>query len=532
MRSTRSPQIYLLGLFLLAGLVAFSLNLNSYFLSDDFVQIGKVLRGDFSVAWGHEHGGFFRPLFIWSYVVDSRLWGARPLGFHATNVILHAANAFLVFRLAAEMLHAVMPELRMRKVVAISAAALFLLHPSHSEAVIWISGRADLIATCFVLASLSLYLAFEDRARQIYLFASAGCFVLALLAKESAICLPFLILIAGIYRSRRRTMGHFFRVLVVYLAILLAFIIVRAWYIGAIVGGYGTAQHLNFSPGWIRDRLLEAAVRSVLPPLPSSWLAFLFKPLQSPVFYLIILLVMTCVGVATFARRHRYSSAERKVQNRFLLTLAVMFLVTLLPVINLRLSLYETLGDRFLYLPTVFACLFVAYVAAVLVRMTRAILLLVLVILALYSWSLYHTSLRWREAAALSRTISNELADSAWQDEVLMLNAPDNLRGVPVFHNGLAEALAWQRTKSSGAVQIVAFQDLQSARDELVISGSNPLYVRPFNPADTFTRPSDADCVEVSVPASNIMVVSLKPCLPGREIFFLSGGQIQRLKNP
>src|SRR5215471_6657535 len=210
MSSTRSPQIYLLALCLVAGLLAFSPNLNSYFLSDDFVQIGKVLHGDFAVAWGQEHGGFFRPLFIWSYVIDSRLWGPRPMGFHLTNTILHALNACLVFRLARRMPPATTLELRMKKVVAISAAALFLLHPSHSEAVVWISGRADLLATCFVLASLLSYLAFEDQARRLYLFASAACFVLALLAKESAVCVPFLILIAGIHRSHRRTIGHLF----------------------------------------------------------------------------------------------------------------------------------------------------------------------------------------------------------------------------------------------------------------------------------------------------------------------------------
>ena len=80
----------------LAAAVAFSLNLNSYFLSDDFVQIGKVLQRNFAVTWGLAHGGFFRPLFIWSYVVDSWIWQARPFGYHLTNVALHGLNAFLV----------------------------------------------------------------------------------------------------------------------------------------------------------------------------------------------------------------------------------------------------------------------------------------------------------------------------------------------------------------------------------------------------------------------------------------------------
>src|SRR5436189_3395587 len=132
MRANRSPQLLLLGLLLLAGLIAFSPNLNSYFLSDDFVQIGKVLHGDYSVAWGLEHGGFVRPLFIWSYVLDSHIWGTRPFGYHLTNVLLHALNAFLVFKLAAGVLQAQNIEPRKPRIAAIAAAALFLLHPSHS----------------------------------------------------------------------------------------------------------------------------------------------------------------------------------------------------------------------------------------------------------------------------------------------------------------------------------------------------------------------------------------------------------------
>jgi hypothetical protein len=532
MRSTRSPQIYLLGLFLLAGLAAFSLNLNSYFLSDDFVQIGKVLRGDFSVAWGQEHGGFFRPLFIWSYVIDSRIWGARPFGFHLTNVIVHALNAFLVYRLAARMLQPIAAELRTRRLVAISAGVLFLLHPSHSEAVVWISGRADLIATCFVLASLLLYLAFENHPRRLYLFAATVCFVLALLAKESAVCVPFLILIACVYWSRRRTIGHVLRLFAVYIAILVAFVIIRAWSIGALVGGYGTAQHLNFSPGWIRDRLLEALVRSILPPLPITWLSFLFKPLQSPIFYLILLLVAASIGLATYSRRRRYGPADRKVQNRFFLTLAAMFLVALLPVINLRLSLYETLGERFLYLPTVFVCIMIAYVAAVLIGNARAVLLFVFIVAGCCSCSLYRTNLLWREAANLSWTISHEAADSASQPNVVVLNAPDNLRGVPVFHNGLPEAIAWlQADRQIPEVRIVAFQDLANARDETIVSGNVPLSVRALNRADTFSRVNSTDCLEAANPARDTLVLYRKPCAVSGEIFYVSAARLKRLIN-
>src|SRR2546428_10543514 len=376
MRPVRSPQIYLLGLFLVAAVIAFSPNLNSYFLSDDFVQIGKVLHGDFSVHWGQEHGGFFRPLFIWSYVIDSRIWGARSFGYHFTNVILHGLNAFLVFKLAAKLIRRLSPMSSGGTGVAIAAASLFLLHPSHTEAVTWISGRADLLATFFMLTSLLAYLACADGARTSRLSLSLACFVLALLAKESAICLPFLILVVSVaLRGREgKTSSQILKTFALFLSILAGFIVVRAFFIGSIIGGYGTTQHLNFSPGWIRDRLLEASVRSVLPPVPIVWLSFLFKPLQSPIFFLIVILAIGAIATAAFVRRRLYDAPEREIQNRFLLALVLLFLVSLLPVINLRLSLYETLGERFLYLPTVSACILIAYVCSLLIRKRRVAL--------------------------------------------------------------------------------------------------------------------------------------------------------------
>src|SRR6267154_354036 len=321
MRPVRSPLFYLLGLFLLAAFVAFSININSYFLSDDFVQIGKVLHGDFSVSWGQEHGGFFRPLFIWSYVVDSRIWGARPFGYHLTNVIFHGLNAFLVFKLASKLLQRFASKSSARTGVAIAAAALFLLHPSHTEAVTWISGRADLIATFFVLVSLLAYLAYANSARTWRLIASLACFVMALLAKESAVCLPFLILVISFAAPDRmgQAIGQILKTFALFLSILVGFIIIRALVIGSVIGGYGTAQHLNFSRGWIRDRLLEASVRSVLPPLPITWLSFLFKPLQSPIFYLIAVIAIAPMGTIVLVRRRLYDAPKRKLQNRFLL---------------------------------------------------------------------------------------------------------------------------------------------------------------------------------------------------------------------
>lgn len=532
MRSFR--QFVILGLFLLAGFLAFANIINSYFLSDDFAQIGKVLAGDLSVVWGKAHGGFFRPLFIFSYLIDSKIWGARPLGFHLTNIIFHSLNAFLTFKLTGRMIEGLTLTTESKKAVSIGAGALFLLHPSHTEAVSWISGRADLIATFFCLASLLCFVAYARGKRFSQIALSLLCFALALLAKESAICLPFLVAVTGVFMGHTgkdwKDRRQFIAVIALYFSLLLIFIAIRSVFIGSWVGGYGVSQHLNFSPGWLRDRLLEASVRSVLPTLPRGLSRFLFKPLQSAVFILFSLACAGFVSALMVLRRRRFGPDKRREQNRFLLVLGALFLLSLLPAINLRLSLYQTLGERFLYLPSVFSCLLMAYLLAILLRSHRLSLLAMICILSFYSVRLHQTNRLWGEAAELSRSIKDELADSATRDRLVVLNAPDNLRGVPVFHNGLPEALAYfQDRKRINLVEIVAFQNLQSVADEVEVTrGRETLTIRLLNNSDGFARIEGSECFETAGQSKTSLELHAKPCAVDVDKFFFNKGRMTK----
>jgi protein O-mannosyl-transferase len=531
----KRPTIFILGLFLLGGFVAFSSIINSYFLSDDFAQIGKILGGDLSVVWGKAHGGFFRPLFILSYLIDIKIWGATPFGFHLTNVVLHSLNAFLTFILSLRMVEGLKLAAGTKRAISIGTGALFLLHPSHTEAVSWISGRADLIATLFCLASLLFYFAYARTKRTAQLVLSLLCFALALLAKESAVCLPFLVVVVGIFAGHSRQDGknrrHFLTCVALYVSILLVFVAVRSAFIGSLVGGYGISQHLNFSPSWLRDRLLEASVRSILPALPSQLFRFLFKPLQSRVFILFSLACAGLVAVVIILRRRWYGPSERSEQNRFLIVLVILFLFSLLPVINLRLALYQTLGERFLYLPSVFTCLLMAYLAAILLRRPAWWLSILICILGFYSVRLYQTNQSWREAATLSRSIKDELTDPSTRDRLLIINAPDNLRGVPVFHNGLPEALEYfQNRKRFKQVEIVAFEELESGADEVALARlPESLTIHLVNENDNFARVEPAQCVDVLAQSKTFLELHTKPCAADADLFFFDKGRMTRL---
>jgi len=526
-------QFIVLGLFLMGGFVAYSNILNSYFLSDDFVQIGKVLSGDLSVVWGRAQGGFFRPLFIFSYLIDTKIWAARPFGFHLTNVAFHSLNAFLTYVLSLRVVQDLKVKNSTGRAVAIGAGALFLLHPSHTEAVSWISGRADLIATCFCLAALVFYLGYARTGRVLQLTLSLVSFTLALLAKESAICLPLLVVVLGIFggHARQKTRRNFVICTALFVSILMVFVLVRSAFIGSVVGGYGVSQHLNFSPPWLRDRLLEASVRSVLPALPAELSRFLFKPLQSWVFILFSVVCASLIAAAIILRRRFHELSERREQNRVLTMIVVLFLGSLLPVINLRLTLYQTLGERFVYLPSVFSCLLMAYLAAILLRRQAWWLTILICILGFYSVRLYHANQSWREAAALSQSIKDELVAAATRDRLLIINAPDNLRGVPVFHNGLAEALEhFQNQKRFERVEIIAFEEIQSVSDEVALTRlSETLTIQLNNDKDDFARVEPAGCIAAVRQSRTVLELRAQPCAADSDLFLFDQGKMIRL---
>jgi protein O-mannosyl-transferase len=133
----------------------------------------------------------FRPVTFATLALNWRLGGARPLGFHLFNLILHACVAWLLFLLLDELLGA-SPQ---AKIVAFAAALIFAVHPLHTEAVASISGRAELLAAGFLCAAWILHLNDQQIPALI-------CFVLALLSKESAVVFLPLLLVGDYARGK------------------------------------------------------------------------------------------------------------------------------------------------------------------------------------------------------------------------------------------------------------------------------------------------------------------------------------------
>ena len=134
-------------------------------------------------------------------------FGNNARAFHFGSLLLHALNAALFCALVNALF-------RNRPLAAV-AGFLFAVHPVHVEAVSWIKNAGELLALALALASFLLYSAWVrmplgkgGRARTIGWYAlSLVAFGLGLLAKESAITLPLLLLAAaalGVWRARRK----------------------------------------------------------------------------------------------------------------------------------------------------------------------------------------------------------------------------------------------------------------------------------------------------------------------------------------
>jgi len=168
--------------------------------------------------WSNHLGFHYIPLTWMSFGVDYALWKEVPLGYHLTNVLLHAVNTAIFFLLALGILKRSGSGNESRGVRfpnqggvllgAAFAALFFGLHPLRVESVAWATERRDVLSGFFYMLAVLVYVrAFRAEPhrslpRTSYL-ACLALFVMAILSKEIAVTLPVILLILDAYPLRR-----------------------------------------------------------------------------------------------------------------------------------------------------------------------------------------------------------------------------------------------------------------------------------------------------------------------------------------
>ncbi|MCC6901936.1 MAG: glycosyltransferase family 39 protein [Polyangiaceae bacterium] len=145
--------------------------------------------------------GYPIPVTVASYAIDHAIVGFAPWWFHLVNVALHGANVALVVGLARQ--------LGSSRWASTLAGTWFAAHPLVVEPVSWVTGRKDLLSTCFALLALTLV---AGRARERVSWrgwaVATALALVAMLAKTTAVVVPVMLWLASRHRvdlgERRR----------------------------------------------------------------------------------------------------------------------------------------------------------------------------------------------------------------------------------------------------------------------------------------------------------------------------------------
>lgn len=191
----------------------------------------------------------YRPMQTITYFLDYLFWGKRPFGFRLTNIFIHILNAFLIYIIFSYLFN---------QQAAKISSLLFAIHPIQVSAVAYISGRADLLATLFMLLSIFFCLNFNKKISILPYLLSLLAATVALFCRESAIFLPlFIWLILFISGQRQKA----FLLVVPFLLLDVLYIILRF----IIFGYHGLASHPVFISLPIRAaNFLDILVRYIL----------------------------------------------------------------------------------------------------------------------------------------------------------------------------------------------------------------------------------------------------------------------------
>ncbi len=161
------------------------------FTTQGFSGIPDILKHDsFTGFFGKEkklvQGGRYRPLSLVSFALEYAFFGENPFVSHLINILLYATLVFVLFWVAQSIFHAFVPEMP-AKTLAFLAALLFLIHPLHTEVVANIKGRDEILSLLFAALSFGwlLYEPFKSKIANVVL--AAAFLFLGCLAKEQAI---------------------------------------------------------------------------------------------------------------------------------------------------------------------------------------------------------------------------------------------------------------------------------------------------------------------------------------------------------
>lgn len=353
---------------LAAGLVTLLIHLRALFCGfspmDDhiYVQNNMFIRNLDSnlLHWAFLKApfDFWQPMTWLSLAIDYRFWKLNPLGYHATNIVLHAVNVFLVVLITERILGRAIPPAVVRPpksslvtAAMLLAGLLFGIHPLRVESVTWITERKDVLNGVFSLGSILFYLQYaengnpalpRDRYRNYLL--SFILFVMSLMVKPVSVTIPVMLLVIDWYPLGRFRESGVWKILVEKIPFVIPSIILVVATLHFAAQNHILKAFDYLSPA---DRVIVSGnavfeyIRLMVIPFGISPLKYITFPVPISFTIKSVFVAGVCIVMFVFRRR------------AWLPATWLCFLIPLIPVLGFFQNGEQAMAARYTYLPSV-----------------------------------------------------------------------------------------------------------------------------------------------------------------------------------
>jgi len=378
------------------------------------------------------------------------VFGIHGWGWYLFFSFVHAWNGFIAFKFFKRLL----VKFSVKHAAATSAigALFFLVSPYQAEVLVWRVCVHYLLATLFTLLILTHTLNYLESGNRKFLWQIHLLFLLSLFTLEISLIIPILLIVLVLIwnstvRSGKPLWSYIPQLILPQFAGIGMFFLMNKIILNQWVGHYGAATHFNISFHDIFSNYFRYFFKYLF------FTRYLDEPLKTKIFGIAesqtgidVLLSLFLLGFFACIIFYRHLSNPLRMAGMSL----IMFFVSLTPVITLYMvTLLYGENDRYGYLASIFfwmtlSILLSAITAKVFYPITA-------LILGVSIFFLVRTNSWWSENSCIYYSLLN---DFRWydKDEVVILNIPDNYRGLYMFRiynepSGFKEGLELIRKK-------------------------------------------------------------------------------------
>ena len=478
------------------------------------VQSG-ITKESLRWAFGSVSGDstYWHPLSWISHMIDCQMFGLKPAGHHAMNILFHSINAALLFLFLRRATGAFWK--------SALVAIFFAIHPLQVDTVAWVTERKNVLSTCFWFLTLLAYLRYSEavtakKANKVgFYFLTLLLFTLGLMCKPMLVTLPCVLLLLDFWPLGRVTLeGESLSRRTVRLGVeKIPFFILSGISAAITIAGHKklglvvSDRELSLTERLINcaDSYLSYFTKTFWPthlaiyyPIPDSWstLEIVTASIFVVVMVATILLLLRRLPAVSFG--------------------CLWFLGTLIPVIGILQVGIQAMADRFVYVPIIGLFVAVVWGAAAIVEKfatTQKLFafmsivciaaLAVTTTVQLSHWKNSHTLFAHAAKVIKNNVVAEVMIGSAMEQEGDIDGAMKQYQlalqmkpGFPQMHYNIGNLLAQQKKLDAAVLEYRAalamnssyadwhhnlgvVLDMQGKRTEAIVAYNDALKIRP-----------------------------------------------------